>query len=102
MLLYGDVPRLFTFYTFSALGNALIFTSYLSMQADLMLKEYRGKIMGFSNFIDCFIGSGALLLGGFLYESVHPMTPFILQLTFMVATAAATLVLIKESETKQE
>jgi len=55
-----------------------------------------------SNFIDCFIGSDALLLGDFLYEPVYPMTPFILQLAIMVATTAATLVLIKETETKQE
>lgn len=98
----GDVPRLYAFFFFSALGNTLVFTAYPSLQADLTPKEYRGKIMGFSNFIDCFSGSAALLLGGFLYESISPMMPFILQLVFMVATATATLALITESKTKQD
>ncbi|MDI6846773.1 MAG: MFS transporter [Candidatus Bathyarchaeia archaeon] len=101
LFMYGDVVRLYIFFALSAIGNALIFTAYPSLQADLTPKEYRGKVMGFSNFIDCLLGSGALLLGGFLYENVSPITPFLLLLTIMIFTVVATFIFITEPKTKE-
>jgi len=101
LFMYGDIPKLYMFFAFSAIGNALIFTAYPSLQADLTQKEYRGKVMGFSNFIDCLLGSVAVLLGGFLYEAVSPITPFLLLLTIMVFTAVATSLFIAEPKTKE-
>ncbi len=101
LFIYGDVARLYIFFALSAIGNALIFTAYPSLQADLTPKEYRGKVMGFSNFIDCLLGSGALLLGGFLYENVSPITPFLLLLAIMIFTAVATFIFITEPKTKE-
>ncbi|MGQ9538302.1 MAG: hypothetical protein ACUVTE_01760 [Candidatus Bathycorpusculaceae bacterium] len=57
--------------------------------------------MGFSNFVDCLLGSGALLLGGFLYEVVSPLTPLVLLLTTMVVTSIATAVMITEPQEKE-
>ncbi|MDI6904196.1 MAG: MFS transporter [Candidatus Bathyarchaeia archaeon] len=101
LFMYGDVVRLYIFFALSAIGNALIFTAHPSLQADLTPKEYRGKVMGFSNFIDCLLGSGALLLGGFLYENVSPITPFLLLLAIMIFTAVATFIFITEPKTKE-
>gem|GEM_PF-6972899 len=61
--------------SFARAFTFLVFTAYPSLQADLTPKEYRGKVMAFSNFVDCILGSEALLLGGFLYEVVSPITP---------------------------
>lgn len=90
LFMHGNPVGLYLYSGFSAFCNALAFTVYPSLQADLTPKECRGKIMGFSNFADCLLGSGALLLGGFLYEVVSPLTPFVLLLTTMVVTSIAT------------
>ena len=57
--------------------------------------------MGFSNFIDCLLGSAALLLGGFLYETVSKMAPFLLLLITMASTAVATAIFVTEPKVKQ-
>lgn len=101
LFIYGDPVGLYVFFAFSAICNALVFTAYPSLQADLTPKEYRGKVMGFSNFVDCLLGSGALLLGGFLYESVSPLIPFLLLLITMVFTVMATAVFIIEPQIKE-
>jgi MFS family permease len=101
LFLHGNLTGLYFFAAFSAVCNALVFTAYPSLQADLTPKEYRGKVMAFSNFVDCILGSGALLLGGFLYEVVSPITPFILLLTAMILTAIATAIFINDPQVKE-
>lgn len=101
MFLHGNPVGLYAFSTFSAMCNVLVFTAYPSLQADLTPKEYRGKLLGFSNFIDCLLGSVALLLGGFLYEAVSKIAPFLLLLIAMAFTAVATVIFVTEPQTKQ-
>lgn len=102
LFLHSSPTGLYFFAASSAVCNALVFTAYPSLQADLTPKEYRGKVMAFSNFVDCLLGSGALLLGGFLYEAVSPITPFILLLTAMTFTAVSTAIFITEPQIKEE
>lgn len=100
--LYGDMLRLYIFFALSAIGNAMVFTAYPSLQADLTPKEFRGKVIGFSSFLDCILASGALLLGGFLYGNIAPMTPFLLLLIAMIITGIATFLFIKEPKDKEK
>lgn len=102
LFIHGDSVGLYIFFAFSAICNVLIFTAYPSLQADLTPKEYRGKVMGFSNFTDCLLGSEALLLGGFLYESISPASPFISLLIAMILTFVATAIFIREPEIKEK
>lgn len=102
LFMVGDVFRLYIFFALCAIGNALVFTAYPSLQADLTPQEYRGRVTGFSNFTDCFLGAGAVLLGGFLYESIAPVTPFVLQLFILIIAIPATHLCIKESETREK
>ncbi|MBX5320748.1 MAG: MFS transporter [Candidatus Bathyarchaeota archaeon] len=101
LFLHGNPLGLYAFSAFSAICNALAFTAYPSLQADLTPKEYRGKLLGFSNFVDCLLGSGALLLGGFLYEVISPIIPFLLLLATMAFTAVATAIFITEPQKKE-
>ncbi|MEM2250085.1 MAG: MFS transporter [Candidatus Bathyarchaeia archaeon] len=101
LFLHGNPVGLYFFSAFSAICNVLAFTAYPSLQADLTPKEYRGKLLGFSNFVDCLSGSVALLLGGFLYEVVSPIIPFLMLLTAMGFTAAATAIFINEPQKKE-
>jgi MFS family permease len=102
LFLSGDLPSLYTYFALSAIGNALVFTAYPALQADLTPKEFRGRIIGFSNFLDCFLGSIAVFIGGFLYGNVYPALPFALLLVFMPATAITTFLFVKEPETKED
>jgi MFS family permease len=102
LFLYGDLLMLYVFFALTAIGNAMIFTAYPSLQADLTPKEIRGKVIGFTSFLDCILASGALLLGGVLYEKIAPVTPFLLQLIAITITAIATFCFIKETETKEK
>jgi MFS family permease len=102
LFLYGDLLSLYVFFALTAIGNAMVFTAYPSLQADLTPKEIRGKVIGLTSFLDCSSASAALLLGGVLYEKVSPATPFLLQLVAMVITAIATFFLIKETKTKEK
>lgn len=102
LFLNGDLSRLYIFFTLSAIGNTMIFTAYPSLQADLTPKKLRGKVAGFTSFIDYILSSVSLLLGGFLYENVAPMLPFLLQLVFMIITALATLLFISEPKIKEK
>ncbi|MEM2386286.1 MAG: MFS transporter [Candidatus Bathyarchaeia archaeon] len=100
LFLHGHQLGLYLFSMFSAVCNALAFTAYPSMQTDLTPKEYRGKMMGFSNFSDCILGSIALLLGGILYE-FSPITPFLLLLATMTLTAITIAIFITEPQKKE-
>ena len=102
LFLNGDLLKLYVFFALTAIGNAMVFTAYPSLQADLAPKEIRGKVIGFTSFLDCILASGALLLGGVLYEEVAPVTPFLLQLTAMTVTAIATFLFIKETKTREK
>jgi len=102
LFLNGDLLKLYVFFALTAIGNAMVFTAYPSLQADLAPKEIRGKVIGFTSFLDCILASGALLLGGALYEEIAPATPFLLQLTAMTLTAIATFFFIKETKTKEK
>ncbi|MBS7636131.1 MFS transporter [Candidatus Bathyarchaeota archaeon] len=101
LFLHGHPSGLYLFSVFSAACNALAFTAYSSMQTDLTPKEYRGKLMGFSNFFDCILGCIALLLGGILYEAVSPIAPFFLLLVTMTSTAITTAIFIVEPQKKE-
>ena len=100
--LSGDLFRLSIYFALSAIGNALVFTAYPALQADLTPKELRGRVLGFTNFLDCFMGSAAVFLGGFLYGNVSPIIPFLLLLAVMPLTALATFFFIREPEIKEE
>jgi DHA1 family tetracycline resistance protein-like MFS transporter len=98
LFITGDILRLYVFFAFSAAGNALVFTAYPSLQADLTPKEHRGKVIGFSNFADSILASVAVLLGGFVYQNFSPSAPFFLLLGVMAITVMATFLFIKEQK----
>jgi len=101
MLITRSMLRLYIFAALSAVGNALVFTAYPALQADLTPQEYRGRVMGFSNFTDSFLGAAAVLLGGFLYGSVGPNTPFALQLTILIIAIPLTYLFVEEAKTRK-
>ena len=102
LFIYGDMPKLYVAYLLFSIGNSLTYTAYPALQADIVPREHRGKVMGFSKFADNLIASVSLLAGGFLYENISPQLPFSLLLVSMIPTAILTLFLIHEPEKREK
>jgi DHA1 family tetracycline resistance protein-like MFS transporter len=100
LFMAGNLLMLYIFVALSSVGNALVFIAYPALQADLTPQEYRGRVMGFSNFTDSFLGAAAVLLGGLLYEKVAPVTPFVTQLIILIIAIPSTYLFIEEGKTR--
>jgi len=102
LFMYGDVPRLYVAFLLIAVGGSLMWTAYLSLRADVVPREHRGRVVEFTNFADNLLSSISLIVGGFLYESVSPRIPFFLLLASMILTAIFTLLFIREPRRREE
>jgi MFS family permease len=73
-----------------------------AMQTDLVAKENRGKIIGFTNFVGYIAVAVGMLLGNWLYVSVSPQLPFFTLLVLLIPQFAITLLLIPEPRKREE
>jgi MFS family permease len=68
--IYGDFTKLIVFFTLSGICNSM-FVAYQSLEADLVPREHRGKVIGFTQFFEYILASIGQLLGGYpLRESL--------------------------------
>lgn len=86
-----------TWTVLGAAGSAFLGPSIAALQADLTPKEARGRLMALFSFFPLVLAIPAQILGGYLYENVNPLAPFLASLPIFVL-AAAILVGIKEPE----
>jgi MFS family permease len=98
--IYGDFTKLIVFFTLSGICNSM-FVAYQSMEADLVPREHRGKVIGFTQFFEYILASIGQLLGGYLYERISLQLPFLLFLASTVPCAILTLLLIHEPEKRE-
>ena len=101
LFIYGDLWRLALFFVLSGIVSSLMSIAYSSLEADLVPREHRGKVMGCEFFLDNVLASMGQLTGGFLYERVSPQLPFILMLVSTIPVAILTLILIREPEKRE-
>ena len=99
-LLGGICALLIAFLCFGA-SNALFAAAYQALEADLVPRKLRGKEVGCSQFITYVLMSIGGLIGGFFYESVSPMLPFIFASIVTAPCAIVTLFLVHESRLKE-
>jgi MFS family permease len=99
--IYGNFVRLIIFFTLSGIGNSMLSVAYQSLEADLVPREYRGKVVGFTQFFAYISASIGRLLGGFLYEKASPQMPFLLMLVSTAPGAILTSLLIHEPEKRE-
>jgi MFS family permease len=93
--IYGDSYKLIIFFILSGVSSS-ISIAYQSLEADLVPREYRGRVIGFTRFFTYVLASIGQLLGGFLYEKVSPQLPFLLLLASTIASTILALLLIHE------
>jgi len=101
LFIIGPLPTLYVAFLFFGASNALFAASYQALEADLVPRELRGTEVGCSQFIMYILMALGGLAGGFLYEYISPMLPFILSFIVTIPCAVITWLLIHESETRQ-
>jgi len=101
LFMWGNLPILYVAFLFFGASNALFAASYQALEADLVPRELRGKEVGCSQFITYILMAVGGLAGGFFYEYVSPMLPFMLSFLVTIPCTIITWLFIHESETPQ-
>jgi len=100
LFVYGDLTRLFIAMPLLGLGQLLFFSSFSSLQTDLVPRENRAKVVGFSQFFGYVLMAFGLLTGGIIY-SVAPQLPFLLMLVAVIPSFLIILFLVHEAKKRE-
>jgi MFS family permease len=100
LFVYGDLTRLFLALPLIGLTQLLFFSSFSSLQTDLVPRENRAKVIGFSQFFSYISMAIGMLTGGIIY-SVTPQLPFLLMLVAMVPSFLFVLLMVHEPEKRE-
>jgi MFS family permease len=99
--LMGGIYLLLFAYLFFGASNALFAAAYQALEADLVPRELRGKEVGCSQFVTYVLMSIGGLVGGFFYQTVSPMLPFVLAFAVTVPCIFITMLLVHEPRQKE-
>jgi len=102
LFIYGDLSRLFMSLILMGLTQLMMFSSYAALMADLVPKEQRGKVTGFSQFFNYITMALGVLLGGIMYGAISHQFPFFLMLIFLIPQFLVTLFLVHEPKKREE
>jgi DHA1 family multidrug resistance protein-like MFS transporter len=95
LFVYGDLTRLFIAMPLIGLGQLLFFSSFFSLQTDLVPRENRAKVIGFSQFFSYILMAFGMLIGGVIY-AVAPQLPFLLMLAAVIPSSFIVLFSVHE------
>jgi predicted MFS family arabinose efflux permease len=105
LLLFANgwsIPLLFLSLMFLGVGLVMMNAGSNALQADLTPKESRGKVQGFSSFVNFIVMALGAAAGGFLYEYLSPALPFYLSMILVVPAFLLTLAMVHEPQKRQE
>jgi len=98
----GDMLKLFISLVLVGVGQVMMNSAFSALQADLTPKAQRGKVNGFTNFVNFLLMAFGSLLGGLLYEHVSPQLPFFIATVSVLPSFILTFALVHEPEKKEE
>lgn len=101
LFVFGDFVRLLMALILAGLSQVLVMSAYSSLQADLVPKEQRGKVIGFTNFVNYILMALGSITGSILY-SIQPQFPFFLLLILLIPEFLIVLFFVTEPEKRQE
>jgi MFS family permease len=102
LFVYGDFFRLAVSLVLMGVVQLMMFSSYQALMADLVPREQRGKVTGFSQFFNYITMAVGVLLGGIIYHSVSHQLPFFLVLVFLVPQFLVTFFLVHEPKQREQ
>jgi MFS family permease len=83
-----------------AIGYGLFWPAYNALQADMIPREKRGRIMGTIGTLNVLATIPASAVAGFLY-SLDPASPFILTIVLGVIVCFTVFLAVKEPKTRE-
>jgi MFS family permease len=100
LFVYGDLTTLFFAMPLFGIGQLLFFSAFASLQTDLVPRQNRAKVIGFSQFVGYILMAFGLLAGGIIY-SISPQLPFLSMFIFLAPAFLIILFLVHEAETRE-
>jgi DHA1 family tetracycline resistance protein-like MFS transporter len=109
VLVYGLAPRdssltlLFVFLGLSSwmISNAAFFTSLSALEADLVPREKRGRILAVLGLVASFSAASGQAFTGFAYENIQPRFPFFTATAILMVTIGIVYLLVKEPKKRE-
>jgi len=83
-----------------AIGGCLIMPAYNALQADMIPREKRGRIMGTIGTLNILATIPSSALGGFLYTS-DPANPFLFAIALSIIVSLIIVFAVKEPEKRE-
>ena len=102
LFIYGDLFRLAISLVLFGVVQLMMFSSYSALMADLVPKEQRGKVTGFSQFFSYITMAVGVLLGGIIFNAVSHQLPFLLVLVFLVPQFLVTFFMVHEPRQREQ
>jgi len=98
---FGDEFRIFIAMLLGGVGQVLAMSASSSLQADLVPREYRGKVIGFTNFMNDIAIAVAQLSAGFIYQMISHQLVFFLVILLQIPALVITLMRVHEAEERE-
>lgn len=102
LFLYGNFPRLLIALPLLGLAQIMSMSAAQSLQADLVPREQRGKIIGSSNFANNIMMALGALTGGFVFQEISHQLPIWLMLALVLPQLLLVVFRVEEPEKRQE
>jgi len=99
---YGDFQRLLASSLLMGVGQSMFWIAERSLQADLVAREHRGRVIACTHFASFMLVAVGQLLGGILYTYVSPTAPFIIFAASTIPLAAMTIFLVRDPKRREE
>ncbi len=99
-ILSGNFTQLLLVFILFAVGGCLIMPAYHALQADMIPREKRGRIMGTIGTLNIMATIPASALAGFLY-SLNPAYPFSFTIVLGVIVSLIIVFAVKEPKTRE-
>jgi MFS family permease len=100
LFVYGNLATLYIAMPLLGIAQLLFFSSFASLQTDLVPRENRAKIIGFSQFVGYVLMAFGLLTGGIIY-SITPQLPFLLMLVALPPSFLIVSILVHEPQKRE-
>jgi MFS family permease len=95
------LPRVFVSFPLIMLANAIFFSAFLALQADLVPRIKRGRVFAVLTLLASLTGAIGQALAGFTYQQIDPHLPVFILVSLSGVCFMITLFWIKEPTHKE-
>ncbi|MGQ4913725.1 MAG: MFS transporter [Candidatus Asgardarchaeia archaeon] len=101
-LIAKDFQSALISYTMISLSMLLLINAFVALRADMMPREYRGRMMAAATIALSIVNAPSGIIGGYLYEYISPELPFLIFIGLSLFTAVFALLTVREPKERYE